>query len=169
MMRLIRGLSLAAIAGLISLLAWRYLDEGNAPPPTPLPELTLTVLDGRTPFDPAMIEGPWLLNVWGSWCAPCHAEHPVLMALRSEGIAIYGVNWRESAEDANQFLDELGDPFVAVMQDGGNTAVTALGISGAPETLVIMDGEILARWPGPLTVQALRQSIYPAIDRALND
>ena len=52
------------------------------------------------------------------------------------------------------------------MQDVDNQSVMALGISGAPETLVVSDGQILARWPGPLTVDALRQTIYPALERA---
>ena len=158
-----------AVLGLLGAIAWRSLGAYPAPLPTPMPRLEMTALDGRADFDPAAIEGPWLLNVWGSWCAPCHAEHPVLMALRDEGIAIYGLNWRDRADEANQFLDDLGDPFVAVMQDENNLSVTALGVSGAPETLVIHDGEILARWSGPLTADALRQIIYPAIERALRD
>ncbi|OLF75337.1 hypothetical protein AWH62_05815 [Maricaulis sp. W15] len=169
---MIRGVRIAAwiaVVGLAGTIGWRYFLVDHAPPPTPLPNLEMTELAGRQAFDPAAIDGPWLLNVWGSWCAPCHAEHPVLMALRSEGIAIYGLNWRDSADDANQFLDDLGDPFHAVMQDRDNLSVIALGVVGAPETLVILDGQILARWPGPLTADALRQTIYPAIDRALRD
>ncbi|WP_291843593.1 redoxin family protein [Maricaulis sp.] len=169
MIRAVRIAAWLAVIGLVGLIGWRFLIADQVPPPAPLPRLEMSELDGRPAFAPESIEGPWLLNVWGSWCAPCHAEHPVLMALRSEGIAIYGLNWRDSPEDANRFLDDLGNPFVAVMQDRDNLSVMALGISGAPETLVVMDGRVLARWPGPLTADALRQTIYPAIDRALSD
>lgn len=87
------------------------------------------------------------------------------MALRAEGYAIYGVNWRDTPEDANAFLDELGDPFVGVMR-ADDAAMTTLAISGAPETLVVgRDGNILVRWPGPITVEVLRNRIYPVLDR----
>jgi len=168
-MQSVRIAAWLALIGLVAALGWRLWDNRSAPVPTPMPALAMTSLEGRENFDAALVNGVWLLNVWGSWCAPCHAEHPVLMALRSEGITIYGLNWRDTPEAANQFLDVLGDPFVGVMQDDNNQSVRALGIGGAPETLVIANGEILARWPGPLTPDALRQVIYPALDRALRD
>ncbi|WP_297732034.1 thiol:disulfide interchange protein [uncultured Maricaulis sp.] len=168
-MRGARFIAWLAVLGLVSVLGWRYLADPAPAPTEPLPGLEMASLEGRAEFDPNAIEGVWLLNVWGSWCAPCHAEHPVLMALRSEGIAIYGLNWRDTPEDARQFLDDLGNPFIGVMQDVDNASVTALGISGAPETLVIRDGEIHARWPGPLTADALRNAIYPALERASRD
>lgn len=132
----------------------------------PLPALALAPLEGRDGFDPDGIEGVWLLNVWGSWCAPCRIEHPVLMALKAEGYPIYGINWRDHPDDANAFLDELGDPYAGVMQDVNGASARALGISGAPETLVISSGgDILVRWPGPITADVLRNRIYPALDR----
>lgn len=165
-MRWLRLAAWLVVIGLAGVLAVRFAGDRPVEVREPLPVLTMAELENRDRFDPDSIEGPWLLNVWGSWCAPCHAEHSTLMALRSEGIAIYGLNWRDRPEDAEQFLDELGDPFVAVMQDVDNQSVMALGISGAPETLVVSDGQILARWPGPLTVDVLRQTIYPALERA---
>lgn len=168
-MKWARLIAWLAVLGLVAALGWRYLADQTPPPTQALPALQMQSLEARAGFEPDEVEGVWLLNVWGSWCAPCHAEHPVLMALRREGIAIYGLNWRDAPEDAQQFLDDLGNPFVGVMQDIDNASVTALGINGAPETLVIKDGEIYARWPGPLTSDALRNEIYPALDRASRD
>ncbi len=165
MMRALRLIALLALAVLAGVLAWQVY-RGETAPREPLPALVLEPLDGRPGFDPAAIEGPYLLNVWGSWCAPCRIEHPVLMALRAEGIAIYGINWRDTPEAANAFLDELGNPYAGVMQDADGEAARALAISGAPETLVVSsDGEILARWPGPITADVLRNRIYPALER----
>ena len=164
-MRGIRWFSVLAIFAPAGFLAWRTY-QNMPPPPEPLPPLTLASLEGRDAFDPAHIEGAWLLNVWGSWCAPCRIEHPVLMSLEAEGIAIYGVAWRDTAEDANAMLDELGDPYVGVMLDVDGASARALEISGAPETLVISgDGQILVRWPGVITVDVLRNRIYPALER----
>ena len=87
------------------------------------------------------------------------------MALRAEGIAIYGINWRDTPDDANAFLDELGNPYAGVMEDVDGQSARALMISGAPETLVVSaNGDILARWPGPITADVLRHRIYPALE-----
>lgn len=165
MMRAIRIAALLAILVLAGLLGWRVYQDHYAPRER-LPELTLAPLPGHDGFDPAAIEGPYLLNVWGSWCAPCRIEHPVLMALKAEGYAVYGLNWRDHPGDASAFLEQLGNPYSGIMQDVNGASAQALAISGAPETLVISaDGEILTRWPGPLTADVLRNRIYPALDR----
>jgi cytochrome c biogenesis protein CcmG/thiol:disulfide interchange protein DsbE len=165
---MMRGLRVAALLALVALsgvLAWRWYETGHVPR-EPLPALSLAPLEGREGFDPDTIEGPYLINVWGSWCAPCRIEHPVLMALQAEGITVYGINWRDRAQDANAFLDELGNPYAGVMQDVDGASARALGISGAPETLVISSGgDILVRWPGPITADVLRNRIYPALER----
>jgi len=161
----IRMLALILILALTSVIALQVYNN-NSVPAEPLPALTLTELETRTPFDPAAIEGTYLLNIWGSWCAPCRIEHAALMALSAEGIAIYGLNWRDEIDDANAFLDELGDPYRGVMQDVDGQSVRALGIDGAPETLVISaNGNILVRWQGPITVDVLNNRIYPALER----
>lgn len=163
-MRVVRLLAILAIFILGGALAWNWYSNERIVA-EPMPVLSLEPLDGRADFAFEAVEGAYIVNVWGSWCAPCRAEHPVLMALRAEGYAIYGVNWRDTPEDANAFLDELGDPFVGVMR-ADDAAMTTLAISGAPETLVVgRDGNILVRWPGPITVEVLRNRIYPVLDR----
>lgn len=163
-MRVVRLLAILAIFVLGGALAWNWYSNERIVP-APMPALSLEAIDGRAAFRFEDAEGPYIVNVWGSWCAPCRAEHPVLMALRAEGYPIYGLNWRDTPDDANAFLDELGDPFVGVMR-ADDAAMTALGISGAPETLVVgRDGNILVRWPGPITVEVLRNRIYPVLDR----
>lgn len=165
MMQVIRLLAVLAILALGGALGWRWYQDRTAPP-EPLPVLTLEALDGRASFDPATIEGPYLINLWGSWCPPCQIEHPVLMALQAEGIPIYGIAWRDSPEAAADFLDAYGDPYAGVMLDVDGLSAQALSIAGAPETLVISaDGRILVRWPGPITADVLRNRIYPALER----
>lgn len=164
-MRVLRIAAILALTVLSGVIAWQWYQTFHSPR-EPLPVLSLAPLDGRAGLDPAETEGAYLINVWGSWCAPCRIEHPVLMALRAEGITIYGIAWRDHPDAANAFLDELGDPFAGVMLDVNEASARALGISGAPETLVVSrDGDILVRWPGPLTVDVLRNRIYPALDR----
>lgn len=163
-MRAVRLLAVLAILALGGALGWRWYQD-RAAPPEPLPVLTLEALDGRASFDPAAIEGPYLINVWGSWCAYCQIEHPVLMALQAEGVAIYGIAWRDSPEAAADFLDAYGDPYAGVMLDVDGLSARALSITGTPETLVISaDGRILMRWSGPITADVLRNRIYPALE-----
>jgi cytochrome c biogenesis protein CcmG/thiol:disulfide interchange protein DsbE len=164
-MAAIRLIAVLAILALGSALGWKYWTETRIPV-EPLPPLSLIALEGREGFDLETLDGAYILNVWGSWCAPCRIEHPVLMALEAEGYPIYGINWRDTPEDANRFLDEMGNPFRGVMRDADNAAITALQITGAPETLVISaEGNILVRWPGPITADILRNQIYPALER----
>lgn len=98
------------------------------------------------------IFGVTVINYFGSWCAPCHAENPVLLQLRAEGVRIVGVAVRDRPQDTQHFLDELGDPFFRVMLDTTGASMTALDLGAdMPQTLVVSaDGEILMRHSGPL-------------------
>lgn len=166
-MRAIRIAVLVTLLGLGGALAWHgHLANGPAPRET-LPDLSLAALAGRDGFDPASIESTYLLNVWASWCGPCRIEHPTLMALAAEGYPIYGINWQDHPDDANTFLDTYGNPYAGIMQDVNGQSARALAVSGAPETLVISaDGNILFRWPGPITLDVLRNHIYPLFEQA---
>lgn len=157
-------LLLAALAGSI---AFFTLTSPRPQPGTPLPVLNLSPLDGYPGFEASATGEPYLINIWGSWCAPCRFEHATLMALKAEGITIYGINWRDETRDAHAFLEELGDPYDGILADPDGQAVRLLEVTGAPETLIINHrGEIVGRWGGPITVDALRQEIYPSLEQA---
>ena len=165
-LRVLPAVIVVVLIGIFAILLLRA-----EPPPEdmligrPVPQLGLAALEGRDGFDPATQSGAYLINIWGSWCPPCVAEHPVLMALQAEGVTIYGIAWRDPANSANAFLDERGDPFAGVLMDPNGVAVIEFGATGAPETFVVgADGTIRARWAGPLTADALEQVIYPALD-----
>lgn len=123
----------------------------------PVPETVLPLLtaDGA----PAMLDlktagrgRPMLINVFASWCAPCRAEHPLLMQARADGVAIVGVAYKDRPEDTRAFLTELGDPFALVLVDAEGDAGLDLGITGAPETFAInATGTVVAKHAGALT------------------
>jgi len=87
---------------------------------------------------------PRLVNVFASWCVPCIAEAPQLMALKRRGIPIDGIAIRDRPEDVARFLAEHGDPFERIGDDPGSKVQFALGSSGVPETFVV-DGKGVIR------------------------
>jgi cytochrome c biogenesis protein CcmG/thiol:disulfide interchange protein DsbE len=80
---------------------------------------------------------PRLLNIMASWCVPCIAEAPQLMALRRAGAEIDAIAIRDTPEDLQAVLTSRGDPYVRVGSDTRSAVQLALGSAGVPETFVI--------------------------------
>ncbi len=134
----------------------------------PAPTYTLASLDEGEPVVSSAREGrAYVINVFASWCTPCRAEHPQLMALQAGGVDIVGVAYKDRPEATLRFLSELGDPFADVGLDPDGRFGLDLGITGAPETFVIgEDGTIRAVHRGPLTPEVIEETILPALGRA---
>ncbi|SDC92226.1 DsbE family thiol:disulfide interchange protein [Ruegeria marina] len=135
----------------------------------PAPALVLTEFPGAPGFDEATLRDGEvkLVNFWASWCAPCRAEHPSLEKLAAEGIPIYGVNYKDKVENAQAFLDELGNPFAALGRDEQGRTGLDWGVYGVPETYVIAgDGAIVLRFAGPITSRVIDSTIRPALEKA---
>jgi cytochrome c biogenesis protein CcmG/thiol:disulfide interchange protein DsbE len=88
---------------------------------------------------------PRVLNIFASWCVPCIAEAPHLLALEQRGIPIDAVAIRDRPEDVAKFLGRWGDPYQRIGSDTDSRVQLALGSSGVPETFVI-DGKGLIRY-----------------------
>lgn len=117
--------------------------------------------------------GVTILNVFASWCAPCHLEHPLLLALAQddklagEGVRLYGIAYKDAPENIRRFLGQNGDPFARVgLDESGRTGID-FGVYGVPETFIIKgDGTIAFKYVGPITEVALRDTILPEIEKA---
>ena len=96
-------------------------------------------------------EGYYLLNIWASWCIPCKDEHPFLINLRnSKRIEIIGLNYKDNLNNAEKFIDELGNPYSTILLDRDGTKAIEWGAFGVPETFLIYKNKIIKRYIGPL-------------------
>lgn len=133
----------------------------------PLPNFSLPVLGSpNKTFSPANLKGKvTLINVFASWCSACNAEHDMMMKIRSEyGIPIYGILYRDRANDAIQWLARKGNPYVMVGNDSRGVTGVDFGIYGTPETfLVSPQGRIIYRHPGVIDQSTWDNDIYPLI------
>jgi len=107
-----------------------------------------------------------LVNFWATWCVGCRQEHGFLMELRRRGeIPIYGVDWRDQRAPALQWLDELGNPYVASAFDEDASTGIDWGVYGAPETFLIgPDGTVLHKHLGPLDERVWQEDFVPRIE-----
>lgn len=111
---------------------------------------------------------PIVVNFWASWCAPCVAEHPLLMALKEKsGATILGVNYKDQAANARRFLGRYGNPFSAVGADLSGRNAIEWGVYGMPETFVLDGrGRIVYKHVGQITPDTLEKKILPALKAA---
>ena len=131
----------------------------------PAPAYALARLGGGAPIDSEELSGrAYMVNLFASWCTPCRAEHPQLMALRARGVEIIGVAYKDEAADTARFIAELGDPFSAIGMDPQGRLGLEFGATGAPESYVIgPDGTVRAAYRGPLTPEVVQSVILPAL------
>ena len=112
----------------------------------PFPEFSLPALGSSEQLDKAAVTGDVaLFNVWATWCVSCRVEHPYLTELARQGVAIYGINYKDEDAAALGWLDDLGDPYVASIADRSGTLGLDLGVYGAPETYLV-DANGLVRY-----------------------
>jgi len=108
---------------------------------------------------------PFLLNVWGSWCVECQAEHPVMTRFaETKRLRVVGYNWKDERADALRWLEQFGNPYMVVIADEDGRAAIDWGIYGAPESFLV-DANGIIRWKhvGPLTDVIIRNELLPAL------
>ena len=145
---------------------------GRPAPQTALPPLQGLVRDAAQVhgLDPAAFKGKVsIVNVWASWCVPCHQEAPLLNELsKDERLQLVGINYKDAPEDALRFLGRHGNPFGIVGVDGNGRSAIEWGVYGVPETFVVgRDGRIVYKLVGPLTPENIGGALKREIDKAV--
>lgn len=143
----------------------------------PVPQTTLPALEGLTRdgaavpgIDPSLFKGKvTLVNVWASWCVPCHDEAPLLTELaKDKRLQLVGINYKDVAENARRFLGRYGNPFSAVGADANGRASIEWGVYGVPETFIVgRNGTITYKLVGPITPQNIDRLLKAEIEKAL--
>lgn len=110
-----------------------------------LPEgFVLQNLNGQPVDEDLLNQGTVLLNVWASWCITCLVEHPFLKELSNTyGIDVIGINYKDKLGDAVSYLEKNGDPYIYSIHDYDGKFALKLGVTGAPETFLLIDGKIV--------------------------
>ena len=136
----------------------------------PLPAISGKTVDDQT-LNLADLRGHVLvLNVWGSWCAPCRAEAPDLAKISAEtaprGVRFVGIDVRDNAAAARAFTRSYGITYPSFDDQNGLVLAQFTGIipvSAVPSTLVVdKRGVIRARVVGRVDGGTLRGLIEDA-------
>lgn len=162
---------LAAFAGIGVLLAVGLtLNPREIPSPLigkPVPQFVLPPVRGRTiGLSSADLKGEVsIVNVFASWCVACKDEHPLFTQMKRERLVpIHGLNYKDRPEDAQKWLDALGDPYTRTGADLDGRVAIDWGVYGVPETFVIdREGRIAYKHIGPVTPQLLDETLRPLI------
>jgi cytochrome c biogenesis protein CcmG/thiol:disulfide interchange protein DsbE len=145
---------------------------GRPAPQTDLPPVAGLVRDGQQV--PGLAAADFagtvtVMNVWASWCIPCHDEAPLLMRLAGDKrIRVVGINYKDQADNARRFLGRYGNPYAASGADINGRAAIEWGVYGVPENFIIgRDGRIAYKLVGPITAENLDRVFKPEIEKAL--
>ena len=136
---------------------------GKPAPDFVLPEL----LKPGSTVDSRQFRGRWaLINVWGTWCFECRAEHEQLLAIQRSGkAAVVGLNYKDKDDAARSWLAELGNPYEAVAVDRESQTALDYGVYGAPESfLVNPQGIIVYKVVSAITPALWQDKLLPLID-----
>ena len=138
---------------------------GKPAPAFVLPKL----LEPGTTYDSSAMRGGWhLVNVWGSWCFECRAEHATLLQIKSEGrVPIVGIDWKDDDATANAWLAQLGNPYETVVTDQSGRTAIDWGVYGAPESfLVDPRGIIVEKMIGAMSIEDWQGKFLPHLAAA---
>jgi len=138
----------------------------------PAPAFTLGgVLNPEAPVSNSAFKGQvYVVNVWGTWCVACREEQPALLAIAQQNVVpIIGIDWSidhatKERDKAQQWLQQLGNPYTTVAFDQEGRTVIDLGVTAAPETfLVDRNGRVLYKFAAPLTLDVWQHEFLPRI------
>lgn len=129
-------------------------------------DITLETLSGYQVALPQLAQGkPVVLNLWASWCPPCHREMPALLKAEQQNpeLRFMLVNLQENRSTVQQYLRQHQLTFSHVLLDPRGDVASRYGAQGVPATLFFAaDGKLAAAHFGELSHAVLQQGIDKA-------
>ncbi|MDK1475363.1 TlpA disulfide reductase family protein [Streptomyces sp. 549] len=114
-----------------------------------------------------------VLNVWGSWCAPCRAEAPNLAKVAKDtadqDVQFVGINTRDlDKANARAFDRNYGIEYPSLFDPSGKLILKfpkgSLNPQSIPSTLILdREGRIAARALKALGEKELREALDPVV------
>ena len=134
--------------------AQTYIKEGSRQKAPALSGMTLTGVNYTLPAGTVAV-----INVWASWCSPCRAEAPALVAVAEKfpDVAFVGILTRDNLVNAEAFVRSKNVNYPTLIDDS-----LLIGFKGSlpanaiPSTIVIdSKGYVAARVSGVVTIGSL--------------
>jgi cytochrome c biogenesis protein CcmG/thiol:disulfide interchange protein DsbE len=162
-----------AVLGLLVGVFLRHFTDGRDPAAIPsalmnqpVPAFHLSVLHGGQASQDIFKGKISIVNFFASWCAPCRAEHPILMGLaKAKDIQMIGIAYKDKSAKVSDLMKELGTPYQKILLDDKGLTGINWGITGVPETFVVDSAGIIRyRFAGPLSADKVDAEIIPLIE-----
>ncbi len=131
----------------------------------PAPVLTGTDLNGDEVDTATWLGSPGVINVWASWCAPCRAEAPELVAVAKQNpdVNFLGLDTRDNDEAARQFVKKYNITYPNLPDPNGQLVLKfsdSLPPQAIPSTLLIdSQGRVAGRFLGAVDATELDDAL----------
>ena len=103
-----------------------------------------------------------IINYWASWCLECIEEHELLISLaesqKLEGKVVM-VSFQDNIENSIEFLNNYGYGNIVYAIDNESKLAIDSGVFGVPETHIIINGEIVKKFIGPLNLSNVEEIV----------
>lgn len=165
--------ALLAVLAVVGLLTYGLVSKGSSriEPGEVAPTTSLPRLEGKGISSLAAYRGRWVLvNIWASWCGPCHQEAPALESFQRDNhnrdFTVLGIDTRDLSEDGRAFVRRFGLSYPQ-LRDGDGNAAHQFGTTGVPENFLLdPSGKVRLLQVGPVTAEYLKQDVLPMLPAA---